>query len=252
MIWDPTTYLTFADQRARPGLELLGRIPTMTPTHVVDVGCGAGNLTAALAQRWPNADVSGFDSSPEMIGRATIDYPTIRFSVDDVATWEPDAPIDVLYSNATLHWCDDHVALFPRLMSFLAPGGVLAVQMPDNWHAPTHCIPAQILDDGSWPVAAQEALMRDRLATPAEYLRWLAPSEVDLWRTTYYQHLTGVDPVWTWVTGSVLRPVLAALDEDDARRFSTLCAQRYREAYEPDGSGVTLLPFSRMFLVAAV
>ncbi len=250
MTWDPDRYLRFADDRARPGLELMARITMTDPSTVVDIGCGAGNLTAVLAERWPNADVSGFDASSEMISRATGDHPTIRFSVGDIATWEPDAPVDVLYSNATLHWLDEHEELFPRLMSYLAPGGVLAVQMPDNWAEPTHRVPAEILDAGSWPEGARAALLRDRLATPAEYLRWLAPGDTDLWRTTYFQRLTGADPVWTWVTGSVLRPVLAALDTDSAERFSEQCRQSYRDAYPADDSGTTVLPFSRLFMVS--
>ena len=251
MTWDPVSYLQFADARARPGVDLLARIPLAAPRSVVDAGCGAGNLTALIAERWPSADVRGFDSSPEMIERAARDHPSLHFWVDDLASWEPDDPIDVLYTNATLHWLDDHAMLFPRLMSYIAPGGVLAVQMPDNWSAPTHRIPADILDDGPWPESARAALMRNRLATPSEYLRWLAPAEVDLWRTTYYQRLAGVDPVWEWVTGSVLRPVLAALDTDSAERFSAECRRSYRDAYPADDSGTTLLPFSRLFLVAA-
>jgi trans-aconitate 2-methyltransferase len=115
-----------------------------------------------------------------------------------------------------------------------------------------HRIPAEILDQGKWPTEARTALLRDRLATPVEYLQWLAPATVDVWRTTYYHHLTGPDPVWNWVTGSVLRPVLAALDADDAERFAAACIERYRDAYPPTGTGATVLPFSRLFLVAVV
>lgn len=250
MTWDPTSYLAFTGERERPGVDLVGHIPLARPKIVVDIGCGTGNLTARLVKRWPNADVSGFDASSEMIARATGDHPGIRFSIDDIATWEPREPVDVLYSNATLHWLDEHQTLFPRLMSYVAPGGVLAIQMPDNWGAPTHRIPADILDGGVWPDAARSALLRDRLATPAEYLRWLTPAEVDMWRTTYFQGLMGADPVWTWVTGSLLRPVLAALDTEGAARFSTSCIEAYRQAYPPDESGMTVLPFSRLFMVA--
>ena len=121
--------------------------------------------------------------------------------------------------------------------------------MPDNWAAPTHRVPAEVLDDGSWPPVARDALLRDRLADPGHYRRWLQPGTVDLWRTTYYQALTGEDPVWAWVTGSVLRPVLDALDPEGGQRFTATCQERYRQAYPADGEGVTILPFSRLFMI---
>lgn len=251
MAWDPDHYLRFADHRARPGVELLSRLDHEEPGLIVDLGCGPGNLTALLAERWPGARVLGIDSSPEMIETARRDHPSIEWRVADVAEWEPDRPVDVLYSNAPLHWLDDHASLFSRLRSWIAdPGGLLAVQMPDNWREPSHRIPAEILDDGSWPAPAVEALMRDRLSNPANYRRWIQPAAVDQWRTTYYQELTGPDPVWNWVTGSVLRPVLAALDPDDCERFAARCRQRYADAYPVDADGNVLLPFSRLFLVA--
>ncbi|MEL7157041.1 MAG: methyltransferase domain-containing protein [Actinomycetota bacterium] len=250
MAWDPAHYLRFADHRARPGLELLARIDHDDPTTVIDLGCGPGNVTTHLAERWPSATVTGIDTSTDMLAQAADAYPTIAWQQGDVAQWEPDGPVDVLYSNAALHWLDDHEALVPRLRSFLAPGGVLAVQMPDSWRNPTHTVPAEILDDGTWPPAARSALLRDRLAAPTDYRRWLQPGRVDLWRTTYFQELTGDDPVWNWTTGSVLGPVLAALADDDRARFTTECQTRYRQAYPRLDDGVTVLPFPRLFMVA--
>lgn len=250
MPWDPDRYLRFADHRSRPGFELMARIPDVDPSSIVDLGCGTGNLTAPLAQRWPRARVLGIDSSPEMIDRARGDHPTLAWHVGDVSSWEPEEGVDVIYSNATLHWLDEHDRLFPRLRSFLTVGGALSVQMPDNWQAPTHRIPADILDEGDWPNAARAALMRDRLSDPRLYAHWLQPAHTDVWRTTYYQQLTGDDAVWKWVTGSVLRPVLAALDGEDRERFETLCRSRYLKAYPPDTDGITTLPFSRLFIVA--
>lgn len=250
MTWDPDRYLRFADHRSRPGLELISRIPDVEAATVVDLGCGTGGLTARLAERWPNASVVGIDSSAEMIERARGDHPQLTWHVGDITAWEPEEPIDVVYANAALHWLDDHEAVFHRLRAYLADGAVLAVQMPDNWAAPTHRIPAEVLDEEDWPDAVRSALMRDRLSEPASYARWVQPAEVDLWRTTYYQQLTGDDPVWTWVSGSLLRPVLAALEGSDRERFAELCRTRYAEAYPADADGVATLPFSRLFLVA--
>jgi trans-aconitate 2-methyltransferase len=252
MPWDPDRYLRFADHRARPGLELITRMPDVAASTVVDLGCGTGNLTAVLAERWPDAHVVGIDSSSEMIERARTDHPDIEWRVADVNTWLPEGPVDVIYSNATLHWMGDHDSLFGRLRSHVAAGGVIAVQMPDNWNAPTHRVPAIILDEGYWRPEALSALMRDRLSDPGDYVRWLQPADVDMWRTTYYQQLSGEDPVWTWVTGSLLLPVLAAFDDIEAERFSAVCRRRYREAYPQDAAGMTLMPFSRLFFVGVV
>jgi trans-aconitate 2-methyltransferase len=225
-------------------------MPDTEPRTVVDLGCGTGNLTAVLAERWPDARVEGIDSSGEMIERARSDHPGIEWSETDINLWEPGGSIDAIFSNATLHWLDDHASVFPRLVTYLSDGGVLAVQMPDNWAAPTHRIPAAVLDSGDWPENASAALMRDRLSSAESYAEWLQPATVDMWRTTYYQQLTGEDPVWTWVTGSVLRPVLAALVDEDRERFASECKARYLAAYPTTSAGVTTLAFSRLFMVA--
>ncbi len=255
-MWDPEHYLRFADHRTRPGVELLARIPEVADVRrVVDLGAGTGHLTALLARRWPGANVTGVDGDPAMAAKARADHPDLAWVTADLATWEPDGPVDVLYSNAALHWLDDHATLFPRLRSWLAPGGVMAVQMPDNWAAPTHRVPAEVLDadapgGGPWPPRAVAALMRDRLAAPEAYAGWLAPAAaLDLWRTTYFQRLTGDDPVWQWTTGSLLIPVLEALGPERGR-FTAEVQARYRRAYPADADGVVTLPFSRLFLMA--
>lgn len=230
-------------------MELIGRIPEIEPRRIVDLGCGTGELTALLASRWPDAEVVGLDASAEMIERARESHSGIEWQVEDVRGWEPPGGVDLIYSNAALHWLDDHDALFPRLRSFLTAHGVLAVQMPDNWRAPTHRVPSELLDDGTWPDEARLALIRDRVSSVDDYRRWLSPADLDAWRTTYFQTLEGADPVWAWVTGTLLRPVLAALGEDDRRRFESECKARYAAAYPPD-RGLTTLPFSRLFLLA--
>ncbi|MBT8211963.1 MAG: methyltransferase domain-containing protein [Acidimicrobiia bacterium] len=248
--WDPDRYLRFANHRTRPGIELLARVPDIEVLQAVDLGSGTGELTSLIAERWPAARVTGIDSSPEMVARARSGHTDIEWVLSDIAAWDPEAPVDLLFSNAALHWLDDHENLFARLRSLVRPGGVVAVQMPDNWAAPTHRAPADILDGGDWPEAARQSLMRDRLSDPGAYARWLEPADVDLWRTTYFQRLTGDEPVWTWTTGSVLRPVLAALDDTDQQRFEAECKKRYAEAYPEDADGITVLPFSRLFVIA--
>ncbi len=250
MSWDPDRYLRFASHRTRPGIELLARIPDIDARRIVDLGCGTGDLTVLLTQRWPDAQVIGIDSSPDMVDRARSHHSSGTWSVEDISTWASDAPLDVIYSNAALHWIDDHRSLFRRLRSYVSDRGVFAAQMPDNWAEPTHRIPAEVLDSGGWPDAARSALLRDRLSTVDDYVRWLQPAAVDAWRTTYYHRLSGEDPVWTWVTGSILRPVLDRLTPAQRERFAGECRERYRVAYPPDHNSSVTLPFSRLFLVA--
>jgi trans-aconitate 2-methyltransferase len=251
MTWDPVTYARFADHRARPGAELLTRVRMDRPQRVVDLGCGTGDLTSMLARRWPKASVTGVDASPEMLEAARSLDTGIDWVEADLSVWEPEAPFDVVFSNATLHWLDDHEHLFQRITGWVAPGGTLAVQMPDNWSEPTHLIPARIIDEAGWPIEARSALMRDRIASPGDYRRWLGGpfDELDMWTTTYHQVLDGSDPVLAWVKGSVLRPVLAELAPDDAAAFEERCRLAYAEAYPPEPDATTILPFRRFFVV---
>ena len=251
MKWDPDVYLRFADHRARPGVELMSRIGVDEPTTVLDLGCGTGSLTRLLKIRWPGARVVGVDSSSDMLDRARLDRSQpddIEWIHADIRTWEPSFEVDVVFSNATLHWLDDHSALFPRIASWTRR--VLAVQMPANWGAPTHQIPARILDEPGWPEEARSALMRDQVGPPESYREYLPGMRLDMWTTTYHQTLEGGDPVLTWVEGSVLRPVLDTLSEPHRTRFRERCAAEYRWAYPPLADGSTVLAFSRFFVVA--
>ena len=254
MAWDPRQYLRFGDERQRPGIELLARIPDVDAGTIFDLGCGPGNLTGLIADRWPGAEVVGVDSSPEMLDRARRHRPDLGWIEADIAAWRPDGPVDIVYSNAALHWLTDHAELFPRLLSFLRAGGVLAVQMPDNWHEPTHTVPSAMLDSGVWPAAAVGALTRDRVARPARYREMLRPGSrsIDMWETVYHQVLEpapGSHPVLEWVKGSFLRPVLEALDGPARAAFEQACATGYASAYPPEPDGTVVLPFRRLFMV---
>ncbi len=251
MIWDPAEYLRFADHRLRPGVELLARVPPIEPARVIDLGCGPGNLTALVAARFPGARVSGLDSSAEMLAEARATHPALEWVQADIADWSPDVPYGLIFSNATLHWLDAHDELFPRLAGSVGAGGVLAVQMPDNWSESVSAIPAQVLDEGGFASEIGAALPRDRVATPTEYREWIGPGfDIDMWTTTYHQVLGGEDPVLEWVTGALLRPVLDALGAEDRTRFLRECAIRYRAAYPAGPDGSTILPFRRLFIVA--
>ncbi len=252
MSWDPEQYLRYAGHRIRPAIELLQRVDVDRAARIVDLGCGTGNTTALLAERWPNAAVTGVDNSPEMLATARSEHPGWRWVEADIATWEPDEPLDVVYSNAALHWVADHRTLLPRLLQMLRPSGMLAVQMPRNFDQPTHTLVAETVSDGPWRDVLTPLLRDWPVLTVGEYHRVLAASatEVDVWSTTYVQTLTGPNPVAEWTKGSVLRPLLGALDADEGAAFVAAYGRRIEAAYPPEADGTTLLPFTRVFLVA--
>ncbi len=252
MPWDPNQYLAFADHRLRPALDLLARIPHAGPRRVYDLGCGTGNVTRILQQRWPHAVIVGVDSSPEMLASARSGCETIAWEQGDLAQWMPEEPPDVIFSNAALHWLGQHQSLFPRLFGQLAPGGVLAVQMPNNFAAPSHrCIMESVMA-GPWTPLLAPLLSDSPVAEPRVYHDMLSPlgAEVDVWQTEYLQRLEGENPVVRWTSSTALRPFLDALDEPLHGRFLADYAARIAQAYPPSPDGSTLFPFRRLFLLA--
>ncbi|MBI5164667.1 MAG: methyltransferase domain-containing protein [Magnetospirillum sp.] len=252
MTWDPATYGVFAQPRLRPALDLMARIGAEAPERVVDLGCGTGNVTRLLAARWPAATVAGLDSSPEMLAAARIEAPGIAFTRADAGTWRPEPPVDVLFSNAALHWLDDHAALLPRLLAGVAPGGWLAVQMPRNHGAPSHTGMVAAARSGPWATKLAPLLRPSPVAEPAVYYDLLAPlaAEIDIWETEYLHILDGADPVLRWTMGTALKPLVDVLDDSERPAFLADYAARMRAAYPPRSDGKTLFPFRRVFLVA--
>ena len=251
--WDPNQYLKFTDHRLRPALDLLAQIPAADPRSIYDLGCGPGNITRLLAERWPGARVVGVDSSADMLAKARQEAPGVAFEQADIAHWSPPARADLLFTNATLHWLDDHAALLPRLAAQLAPGGVLAIQMPDNRTSPSHLLMDEAAAAGPWH--ARLARLRPvygAMQSPDAYYRMLAPvaAQVDIWETTYLHVLEGDNPVVEWTKGTALRPYLDALEEPERAAFLAAYAARIAAAYPKQPDGRTLLPFRRIFIVA--
>ncbi len=248
--WDPDRYLAYADERGRPFVDLVTRIGASDPTTVVDLGCGPGNLTELLAERWPGAAVVGVDSSAEMIDAARGSGAAVAFEIGDVRDWSAPDGVDVLVSNATLQWLPDHLELLPRLVAQVRPGGWFAFQVPGNFDEPSHTIRTELA--GEEPYAKHTA----GAAVPssydaATYLRALQAlgCEVDAWETTYLHVLHGEDPVFTWVSGTGARPTLQALPGNLRSAFETEFKHRLRASYPDEGRGV-VLPFRRVFVVA--
>jgi trans-aconitate 2-methyltransferase len=252
--WDPAKYVQFGDYRDRPFFDLTARIGAEQPGRVVDLGCGPGNLTASLAERWPQADVVGVDSSADMLDRAAPlarQLLSLRFELQDIAAWAPPAGTDVVVSNAALQWVPGHQDLMRRWLADLAPGAWFALQVPGNFDAPSHVLMREMAASPRW-TSRLDGVLRggDSAGSSADYLAILldAGFTADAWETTYQQVLPGADPVLEWVRGTALRPVLASLPAADAARFEDEYAAALREAYPPTRHG-TVFPFRRIFAV---
>jgi len=252
MGWDPEQYLTFADHRLRPAVELLARVPAAAPDSVVDLGCGAGNVTALLRARWPDAHITGLDNSDPMLARADATGLDCDWAKADIATWRPDHPVDVLFSNAALQWLGDHEVLFPRLAGLVAPGGWLAIQIPDNRNETAHSLVVETALDGPWRAKLEPILRLAPIHTAAAYYDMLMSraKSVDVWHTRYLQVLEGEKPVVEFIKGSRLRPLLDALSEPERSDFEAEYTRRVAAAYPPRRNGKTLFPFLRLFMVA--
>jgi trans-aconitate 2-methyltransferase len=261
--WSARQYVQFEDERTRPVRDLLAALPAIDARSVIDVGCGPGNSTELLAARFTGAVVGGFDSSADMIAAARRRLPGLQFDLTDVEKWvyESDAgapagaaPFDVILANAVLHWVPDHARLFPALAAKLAPGGALAVQMPDNLGEPAHCLMREIAADGPWAAKLSDAAAaRPSMPTADRYYEILrqARCRVDIWRTTYYHALPGgAGAVVEWFKGSGLRPFIAPLGDAEREEFLIRYRSAVARAYPATPDGGVLLPFPRLFIIA--
>jgi len=251
--WDAGHYLRFADARTLPAVDLLSRIEVSAPATVTDLGCGPGNSTGLLAQRWPEAAIIGIDSSDNLLDAARRDHPSARFELGDIRDWAPLEPPDVAFANASLQWVGDHARLIPRLFDQVAPGGVFAVQMPRNHDFATHALMRQVAADGEWRDRLAGARDPSPVQPPEFYYDLLAPRSASftIWETNYIQVMDGVEAIIAWLHGTGLRPFLARLTEAERPAFLERYAAQLERAYPVQADGKILLPYPRLFFIAA-
>jgi trans-aconitate 2-methyltransferase len=253
-MWNPEVYLGFADQRGRPFFDLVSRVGAEKPRRVVDLGCGPGNLTVTLAQRWPDAVIEALDSSPEMVQAAR--ERGVDAHVGDVRTWTPKPDTDVVVSNATLHWVPEHLELLARWAGGLGSGAWIAMQVPGNFTAPSHEAVRIVARRAPFANILQDIPFRDAnvVSAPIDYAGALtdAGCRVDAWETTYVHELTGEHPVLEWITGTALRPVIDQLSDEAWQEFRRQLIPLLDEAYPRRPDGKTFFPFRRIFVVAQV
>ncbi len=250
--WNPAQYLRYGSERLRPALDLMARIHVDLPETVFDLGCGTGTVTGILKDRWPDANVTGVDSSASMLERTVNIETGVNWQHADLNNWQPDHLADVVYSNAALHWLDDHNTLFPRIMGAVKPGGVLAIQMPENFNAPSHTSIADTVREGVWHERLAPYQREHPVAEPSFYYDLISPlsSSIDMWETTYMHVLEGDDPIVEWTKGTMLRPLLDHLSEEEAFSFLSSYAKKVAKAYPHQADGKTMFPFKRLFILA--
>jgi trans-aconitate 2-methyltransferase len=256
-VWNDEQYLKFADERTRPARELLARVPLQSAARVVDLGCGPGNSTELLVQRFPGAEVIGVDNSAEMLDRAHKDVGGVTWALADVAQYRAPEAVDLLFANALLQWLPDHARLVPALLEQLRPGGVLAVQMPINFEEPSHRLMRETEPDSSTPFASWVERLRavrelHRVGAPEFYYDLLAPhaARVDIWQTNYQHVMPDASAIVEWVKGTGLRPYLAALPEAERAHYLERYTAGIEHAYPARADGRRLFKFPRLFVVA--
>lgn len=250
--WDTQLYLQFANERTQPSIDLISRIQ-LQPKHIVDLGCGPGSSTAMLRQRWMQADITGLDSSVEMIAAASNAYPFEKWILADVNTWVANSPFDLVFSNATLHWLPDHARLFPHLFAQVAPGGALAVQIPASDQSPLRQVALEVANDRAWSHLMDTARYAQTRKSPSFYydLMQSIATRLEIWETEYYHVMESPQAIVNWFRGSGLRPFLEALESaDQKRRFEQQLLDGYSQSYPRQKDGRILFPFRRLFMIA--
>ena len=251
--WNAEQYLQFEKERTRPCRDLVSHIDLVHPRRLIDLGCGPGNSTSVLAERWPDAEITGLDSSPEMIAAATRQYPNIKWLTGDIAKLPTGESHDLILANAVLHWLPGHESLFPQLMRNVAPGGALAVQMPANFDAPAHRLMRELAATRPWQNRLPENIREWFVHPPGFYYDTLAhtAARLDLWTTEYQHVLPSAQAIVEWYKGTGLRPYLDALKSAaDREEFLTDYSGLIKGAFPPQADGKVILPFQRLFLIA--
>jgi trans-aconitate 2-methyltransferase len=251
--WSARQYLKFEDERTRPPRDLLAQVPLAHPRLVVDLGCGPGNSTELLVARFPQADIVGLDSSPDMLRKARERLPQCKFIEADIASWQADPRTDLLFANASFQWIPDHPQVLRRLLEALPAGGVLAVQMPDNTREPSHVLQREVAASGPWANnPGIGAAPRGDLPSPELYYDLLKPActQIDIWHTVYNHVMATPQAIVEWFKGSALQPYLSPLDAALRAEFLAVYAQKIEAAYKPRFDGKVLLRFPRLFIVA--
>jgi trans-aconitate 2-methyltransferase len=253
MNWDPKQYLKYADERFRPAYDLIAQIPLQSPKIIYDLGCGTGHLTLALSNFWPDAQIIGIDSSNEMLEKAKTLNANISWENQSIENWTPqNGKADIIFSNSVLHWLDNHEKVFIKLIDSLNPGGILAIQMPNNFKEPTHTTAFEIIKSNKdWKSRFLSFLNHEPVHDFSFYYKLFSNGTnfINAWESTYFHLLSGTSPVVEWVKGSFLKPLLDQMPSEDKVKFLKIYTDKIAIHYPSQPNNTTILPFKRLFLV---
>ncbi len=251
--WDVNLYKQFGNERTQPAIDLVSKISTINPNKIIDLGCGPGNSTEILRQRWPKATVTGLDSSPEMINSCRKNYPDQEWILADAENWQPSSAYDIVFSNAAFQWIPQHNLLLNRLFGYVSSGGVLAFQIPAHINSPLHQLIVEVANEAEWAHLMKYPKNALTIESPSYYYDALvgAASKLDIWETEYCHVMESTQAIISWISSTGLRPFLAALEtETQKQRFVKILGKRVAETYMPQVDGKVLFPFRRLFVVA--
>ena len=255
MQWQPEQYDSFSNERSAPISELLHAIPQHNYKKIYDLGCGTGAAISQLQERWPEAEIIGIDSDAEMLTTAKLNHPEITFKQCDILTWVESTSVTedtLIFSNAALHWLDNHQTLFPKLLALVENNGCLAVQMPNNWQEPSHVEMIKLAKSEPYKSQLLSLIRENPVHSEAEYIQLLLPitNYLRVWEVTYVHKLSGTDPVLNWLKGSSLKYYLDGLSSELHHDFLKQLAETLAKSYEKDADTNTNFPFRRIFIVA--
>jgi len=250
--WNPNLYLKYKNERTQPSIDLISKInPTFQPITILDVGCGPGNSSQALLQRWPQAQLTGIDSSPKMIEKAKMDFPDSLWLVADASKYVSNVKYDLVFSNATIQWIPNHEALFDLLYELTRVGGVLAVQVPRFDQMPLSKAIERAANKERWQGQTKDCSELFTYHDYKYYYDLVCPNykSLELWQTDYIHVLESQLAIIEWIRSTGLKPYLDRLNENEKPAFESEVLAELKHYYPTQNNGKVLFPFKRLFMI---
>ena len=250
--WNPEQYEKFIKDRTQPTIDLANRLEVKEVKRILDLGCGTGNSTRILKDRFSDAMVFGADNSDEMLAKAKKTHPDIEFIHLDVGgdLSEVKERFDIVFSNACIQWIPNHKILLPKLMLLLRRGGVLAVQIPIQSEHPVHIIMNELVTTAKWKDKLSQRNYNN-LST-SEYYDVLSgiSDDFEMWETIYCHRMPSYESIIEWYKGTGLRPYLEQLSETDVEDFVSDVYRELKNRYKIQRNGEIMFRFPRLFFIA--
>jgi len=250
--WNPDLYMQFSSERTQPSIDLIGKINQIEPKSIIDIGCGPGNSTQVLVNRWPKSQITGLDSSTAMIKKAKQDYPNQEWIVADALTYNPEIKYDIIFSNAVIQWIPNHEKLLTKFHENLTDNGIIAIQIPLFWDMPLGQIINNTAKDDRWKTKTESVSNLFTIHDYSFYFDQLSElfNSIEMWETHYMHILNSHIAILEMMRSTGLKPCLERLDDDSEKnKFEEEVLKKIRNAYPIQKNGKVLLPFKRLFFI---